>query len=302
MQSLSRKWIIIASALFVVLVVGVVLLISSQKDYKGTEFGEDEELLDKNLKPEVANGKNKVIGASVEGRAIEAYTFGAGATKILLVGGIHGGYEWNSVILAYKFVDYFEANPSAVPANLSVVIIPSLNPDGVFKIVGKEGRFTASDIPGGIDTAPGRFNANEVDLNRNFDCEWQPTSNWRSNIVSAGTSAFSEPEAKVLRDFVLANKFASVTFWHSQAGIVYASDCEAGTLPETLTLMNTYAKAAGYGAVEKFSAYKVTGDAEGWLAKIGIPSITVEFTTHDILEWEKNLAGVKALLAYYRGK
>ena len=28
-------------------------------------------------------------------------------------------------------------------------------------------------------TGKGRFNANNVDLNRNFDCSWQATSSWR---------------------------------------------------------------------------------------------------------------------------
>jgi hypothetical protein len=41
---------------------------------------------------------------------------------------------------------------------------------------------------------------NDVDLNRNFDCKWQPTSTWRSTSVSAGTQPFSEPEAAAIRD------------------------------------------------------------------------------------------------------
>jgi 3-deoxy-D-arabino-heptulosonate 7-phosphate (DAHP) synthase len=51
----------------------------------------------------------KVVGTSVEGRKIESYTYGNGDTHLLLVGGIHGGYEWNSVALAYQVMDYFKA-------------------------------------------------------------------------------------------------------------------------------------------------------------------------------------------------
>ncbi len=244
--------------------------------------------------------KQVVIGTSVEGRVIESFTYGTGDTHLVFVGGIHGGYEWNSVVLAYQVMDYLKANPAAIPKNLSVTIIPSANPDGVFKIVGKEGRFVASDVPAKVATAPGRFNAHEVDLNRNFDCKWQPKSTWQNKVVSAGTKAFSEPEALALKNFVDKNNPKAFVFWHSQSGAVYASRCEKGTLPETVTIMNTYAKASGYKAVETFDAYTTTGDAEAWLASINIPAITVELTTHEGIELEKNLAGMKALFEYFK--
>jgi hypothetical protein len=245
--------------------------------------------------------KYEVIGTTVQGRKIEAYTYGTGAKHLLFVGGMHGGYEWNSVLLAYTFKDYLDKNPDVIPQTLSITVIPSLNQDGVAKVVGKEGIFTAKDASTNAKTlAAGRFNANSVDLNRNFACNWQPKSMWQNKTVSAGTSAFSEPEAKAIRDFVTKNKPAAVVFWHSQANAVYASECNNGILPGTLDIMNAYAKAAGYPAVKAFDAYKITGDAEGWLASINIPAITVEMKTHETIEWDKNLAGIKALLNYYK--
>lgn len=239
-----------------------------------------------------------VIGRSVEGRAINSYTFGDGDAHIVFVGGIHGGYEWNSVLLAYEAIDYFTVNADAIPKGVKVTIIPNANPDGVFAVVGKEGRFARADVPEG-DAAEGRFNANGVDLNRNFECKWQPESSWRGETVSAGTSPFSEPEAQALRGFVADHTPDAVIFWHSQANAVYASECENGILGGTRAVMEAYASAAGYPAVDTFDAYPVTGDAEGWLASIGVPAITVELSTHESTEWEKNLAGVQAILAQY---
>lgn len=248
--------------------------------------------------PLVTSPTQKVIGTSVEGRKIESFTYGNGSKHIVFIGGIHGGYEWNSVLLAYRFMDYLKSNPRALPANVTVTVIPNANPDGVFAVVGKEGRFSLSDVPKG-DASKGRFNANEVDLNRNFDCKWKPKSTWRNATVSAGTKAFSEPEAAAIRDFVTAQKPDAFVFWHSQANAVYASECENGILPETRTIMNAYAKAAGYPAIDTFDAYEVTGDAEGWLASINIPAITVELKTHETIEWEKNLLGIQALFRYF---
>ncbi len=240
-----------------------------------------------------------VIGKSVENRDIYAYSYGNGPTKLAFVGGIHGGYEWNSSVLAYKFMDYFVANPELIPKNLTVIIIPAANPDGIYKIVGKEGIFTDLDVPSGTNSA-GRFNANKVDLNRNFDCKWKPESTWQQKTVSAGKTPFSEPETVAIKKFVEENNPKAVIFWHSQGNAVYASQCEQGIIPETLNIMNVYSKASGYPADPTFDAYETTGDADAWLAKIGIPSITVELKTHDSIDWEQNLAGVKALFEYYK--
>jgi len=248
---------------------------------------------------EMVKVRHEVIGRSVQGRTIDAYTYGSGDTNLMFVGGIHGGYEWNSVVLAYEMMDYFEANPDLIPSHLSVTIIPSSNPDGLFERVGIEGRITSLDVPPETVNGEGRFNSNGVDLNRNFDCKWQSESMWRGNVVSAGTAAFSEPEAQAIRDVVVAVKPAVVVFWHSQSNAVYASECENGILPDTRVAMNTYATAAEYPAIDVFDSYPITGDAEGWLASIGIPAITVELATHESIEWGRNLAGVTALLASF---
>jgi predicted deacylase len=247
----------------------------------------------------VVDPRPRTVGYSVAEQPIELYTYGTGETDLLFVGGVHGGYEWNSVLLAYEFIDSLEAGRITIPETLTVHIIPNLNPDGLTKITGKNGRFSASDIPAGIATAPGRFNQNGVDLNRNFDCKWQPKSTWRGNEVSAGNAPFSEPEAQALRDIVTEIAPQGVVFWHSKANAVYASECHEGILPLTRVLMNSYAKAAGYQTVDVFDAYPVTGDAEGWLASIGIPAITVELATHESIEWDKNLAGFTAVLNTY---
>lgn len=241
--------------------------------------------------------KSRTIGASTEGRPITVTQYGHGDTHVLFVGGMHGGYEWNSTLLAYTFMDYLTAHPEFVPDSVTISVIPAINPDGTFAVIGKDGRFAISDVPkdeGPVGT--GRFTAHHVDLNRNFDCKWQPESTWRSQKVSAGTSPFSEPEAAALRDFIQQNPQDVVVFWHSQANAVYASECEHGVLPRTLQSMHAYADAAHYKAVVAFDAYPITGDAEGWLASIGIPAITVELSSHSSIEWERNLAGITALI------
>ncbi len=64
--------------------------------------------------------------------------------------------------------------------------------------------------------------------------------------------------------------------------------------------MNTYAEASGYPAEGLWTAYEITGDAEGWLATLGIPAVTVELKTPNSIEWQQNLAGVEAVMRLYK--
>lgn len=296
MGKLSVKQIIILFVVVFLMGIGLFYFTNIEKEVEKKEEVKNE------IQEEEIYFTHKVIGQSVEGRDIEAYIYGTGDKHLMFVGGIHGGYEWNSVVLAYKFIDYLTDNLNFVSEDFKITIIPSANPDGVYEIIKKEGQFSVNDVPSGGDKSSARFNANNVDLNRNFDCKWQPKSTWRGKIVNAGEEVFSEPEAKAIRDFVLSNNIKAGIFWHSQANNVYASECENGVLPETVDIMDAYSKASGYGSVESFDAYEVTGDAEGWMASIGVPAITVELQTHETIEWERNLKGFNALIEYYTNK
>lgn len=240
-----------------------------------------------------------ILGASVEGRPLVAYHFGpSGAQKeIVFVGGIHGGYSPNTTMVAYDLMAFLEKTGGIIPDNVKVTVIPVMNPDGLYEIVGTTERFASSDIPSG-DRAAGRFNANGVDLNRNFDCKWQPKAVWQTKEVSGGSSAFSEPEAKAVRDYLIAKKPVGVVVYYAAAAGVFASNCDTGVLPATKDLMNAYAKASGYAAHEVFNYYETTGDMTNWLAKEGIPAISVLLSTHTDAEWAKNEAGVRAVLEY----
>ncbi len=283
------------------LVVAAVLLAFASVVYVKVSTKEPtqaEAVVDKVPEPPLVS--KTTIGTSVSGRNIEAYSFGNGDKHLVFVGGIHGGYEWNSVALAYTFIDYLNEHPETIPRSLTVVVVPSANPDGLYKVTKKEGRFLEADVATDeLVLASGRFNARDVDLNRNFDCDWQPKSVWRNKTVSAGSAPFSEPETLALKNFLLSIKPVAAVFWHSQAGGVYASRCGSDPLPETLKIMDLYALTSKYKAVKTFDAYTTTGAADDWLASVGIPAVTVELKTHTSTEWEANLAGVQALLEYY---
>ena len=242
----------------------------------------------------------EVIGQTVEGRDITAYHYGEGEKEILFVGGIHGGYSPNTALVAYQLMDYLETNPTVVPEGVMVTVVPALNADGLTAATGVEGRFTAADVSTSEATrVASSFNANGVDLNRNFDCDWKASATWQTKTVSGGTAALSEPEASAISTYITAHEPVLTVAWYSAAGGVFSSACHNGVLPETTALTNLYAQASGYPAYEEFDFYEVTGDMVNWVAKNGLPSISVLLTDHTNTEWEKNRAGILALLKHF---
>tara|TARA_B100000745_G_C20144825_1_gene392562 strand:+ start:542 stop:1477 length:936 start_codon:yes stop_codon:yes gene_type:complete len=248
---------------------------------------------------EVTDETKTVIGTSAGGNEITAYHFGDGEEEILFIGGIHAGYSWNTVLLAYELIDYLDV-PTNVPEGVKVTVIPTLNPDGQLATVGTTGQFTAAAAPKSTtDTVEGRFNGNGVDLNRNFDCQWQAEGVWQNKKVSGGTAAFSEPEAAALRDYVANNKPTAVVAYYAAAGGVYASTCNGAPSVDTTALMNTYAAASDYPAYKEFDFYEVTGDMVNWFAGQGVPAVSVLLSDRTGVEWAKNQKGIKAVLDSY---
>lgn len=255
---------------------------------------EEEEVEEEEVKTET------IIGKSVEGRDIIAYHYGTGQEEILFVGGIHGGYAWNTVLLAYEIMDYLQENPDLIPGDVKVTVIPVLNPDGLIKVIGKEGRFTKEDVSALTSVkVSGRFNANDVDINRNFDCSWKSVGVWQTTNVSGGNKPFSEPESVAVRDYTQSHELTAVVSWDSAAPGVFSGSCNNGILPETKAIAKIFADASGYPAYDNFEFYELSGDMIDWFAKIEIPAISVLLSDHENIEWNKNLAGIKALFEHY---
>lgn len=245
-----------------------------------------------------ARGAESSIGTSVSGNEITAYHFGQGPKEVLFVGGIHGGYSWNTSLVAYELIDYLTSNPAMIPSDVTVTVIPVANPDGLESAVGVAGRFEATKALALSDTVrtAARFNENNVDLNRNFDCEWSADATWQSRKVSGGDAPFSEPESEAIRNYVNTYKPVAAVVWFSAEGKVYPSACTGTPSKPSIELAATFATAAGYPAAAEFDAYAITGDMVNWMAKQNIPAISVLLTDHKNTEWNKNKAGIEAVL------
>jgi hypothetical protein len=304
--------------IFIILIVviislGGILIIRSYNERNKIEIENEEQALEEQQakeemqrkereeleKAKAESEKQTLLGQSVEGRDIMAYHFGKGDKELMFIGGIHGGYAWNTVLLARELKNYLETNPEVIPEDLKITVIPVMNPDGLAEIFDSPEKFTKSDAPDREETVAGRFNANDVDLNRNFECDWKEEGVWQNKKVSGGTEEFSEPESKAIKKYVEAKKPVAIITWYTSAGGVFSSSCYNGISDEVKEITNLYADASGYKAFEEFDFYEINGDMVNWFAKKGITGISVLLSDHDEVEWSENRKGIEALIDYY---
>ena len=229
------------------------------------------------------------IGTSVEGRPLLTYRFGTGPIFVALIGGIHGGYEPNTVTLAGRFIQQLSAMPEIIPPEISLFVIPAMNPDGYVH-----------------EGLKGRTNANQVDLNRNWGCEWKNvTSSYYGQPYNTGTSAFSEPETRAVRDFILQNAFKVAVFYHSRGAVVFYGAC--GGAGQSLELAKIVSRETGYDLEDSpihpsdaERLKKLPGEAVNYFDVQGLAAIDIELTTRqpDDIDWERNYRGLLAILDY----
>ncbi len=229
------------------------------------------------------SGNAFVIGRSAEGRDILAWRFGGGDKVLLLVGGIHAGFESNTVLLINALIAHFEGTPVDVLPGMSIILIPVLNPDGLVR-----GR-----------NADGRFNGNRVDLNRNWGCDWSATAYWRQEKVDAGAQPFSEPETQALAGYIGQVRPTAALFYHAAANGIFEGTCN--DVVDSAQLAAVLGDASGYPYGESFSAYTVTGTESNWADGQGILSADVELAGTRDSEFERNLRGILAVQCWITG-
>ena len=230
----------------------------------------------------------RLIGYSVKNRPIEAYTFGQGENHYLIVAGIHGGYEGNTVDLANELMVYISQHPEAIPSGDTLYIIPDMNPDAVAR-----GR--------NVDA---RVNANGVDLNRNFPtpnwaADWDHTNCWNDRPTTGGTSGASEPETKTVMNFLVSHRILAMISYHSAAlGVFPGGDPWQAASKD---LAASLSKATGYPYPPIDVGCIYTGTLADWAVENGVgAAVDMELANHQDSDFDRNLKALNALLSFHQ--
>ncbi len=225
-----------------------------------------------------------VIGKSVQGRPLEVYRFGTGSSERLIVAGMHGGNEYNTVELAEQLMAYIGEHPEVIPSDVTLYILHDLNPDGVAR---------------GLN-ALGRANADGVDLNRNWPANWQKdwprTGCWTTTYVTGGTGPASEPETKALMAFIQSHHFVALINYHSAALGIFPGGIPISAASKSLAQAVADVTTYHYPALNTGCDY--TGGMVDWTANLGIASLDLELTNHTDTDFDMNLRVLHVLLTW----
>ncbi|HSH01893.1 MAG TPA: M14 family metallopeptidase, partial [Anaerolineae bacterium] len=214
-----------------------------------------------------------------------AYFFGHGNKNILIVGGIHAGYAPGSVDVTQQLIAYYKQNPTAIPDDITLIIQPNMNPH-------------AQLAPG---ETIGRFNANQVDLNRNWDCDWQANAYVSGQLIegAGGKAMEEEPESWRLLRIIANNPPSATIFYTARAvnGLVAPGRCDQRHTPSE-TVATAYSEATGYNLSDytQPNPPTLTGDVSNRFAKYGLPAIFVLLPEYEEADFATNLAGVNAVM------
>ena len=227
-----------------------------------------------------------IIGYSVENRPLEVFRFGTGPTERLIIAGMHGGGEFNTIELVDLMIAYIQVHPDIIPADVTLYILRDLNPDGVAR----------------SHSYLGRANANGVDLNRNWDANWQkdwPRAGcWTQTDVTGGTGPGSEPETRALMTFIQSHHFDALINYHSAALGIFPGglppDDYSIRLAKAVAAVTTYS----YPPIDVGCVY--TGGFTDWADEKGIAAIDIELTDHTSTDYEMNLKVLNVFLDWVR--
>lgn len=185
------------------------------------------------------------IGTSVQGRALVAiHRWSPGATKrVLVIGNMHGDEQ-----AGLKVIERLKTR--AVPANVGLWLIASINPDG--------------------NRARTRTNAHRVDLNRNFPHSWVYSG--RGTVKYSGPRAASEPETRALMAFVKKHPPRTTIVFHQP---LYGVDSYKA---KSMTLVNALARETAMPVRSFDCSGTCHGTFTGWHnANVAGRAVTIEF-------------------------
>ncbi|MBR5272071.1 MAG: M14 family metallocarboxypeptidase [Clostridia bacterium] len=242
--------------------------------------------------------KAKKIGESHVGRDIYTLFVGNMGNPTLFAGGFHA-LEWLTVSVLLKFTERICSAAYAddaicdvdVPKSLAtrgVIIVPCINPDGIeIALSGADsaGEYaqTVLDISGG-DLSSWNANARGVDINHNFDAEWEilKQTEQKNGIFSPSPRRFggyapeSENETKALCELCREFNVRKVMALHSQGEEIYWNFGKK-TPRQSRAIGEILAKSSGYSLTAPDEEIATGGGFKDWfINEFAKPGFTVE--------------------------
>lgn len=243
----------------------------------------------------------QVIGKSEYGRDIYAVSLGKGNASIF-INGSHHAREWMTTILNMtmieKYADGYAANSNFGEYNIQEILnhttiwfVPMVNPDGVTLQQFGLSKFPVEDHNkiiainnGATDFTRWKANAQGVDLNRQYDANWQnilynPGKPQYSNFK--GNSPQSSSEVQAIVNFTYEIDPEIAVSYHSSGEILYWNFKQTGEeLKRDTILAKTISSYTGYSLVKINPNPSGGGYTDWFIEKFKKPAFTPEISPY----------------------
>jgi len=182
------------------------------------------------------------IGQSVEGRELLLIRLGTGPKKLLLLGAHHAREYITSTFLMETADEYARAaatggaygeyDLAALLEEVTVYIVPMVNPDGVNLV---QNGLEAVKNPEKVKAmrmlkksySECKANINGVDLNRKYPCHWEEkksNTDVPSSEMYKGTAPATEPEVQAVMALCNSTEFELAASFHTKGEVIYWAD------------------------------------------------------------------------------
>jgi len=255
-----------------------------------------------------------IYGTSRLGRPLYALTIGAGPCAVM-INASHHANEWITTLIALRFLENYAAAPLE---NVSVCVIPMVNPDGVDLVTGgiapnRPAYQAAQQLSHNF---PNDWKANiiGVDLNSNYPAHWEKAQQhkFERGYIQPGPRDFvgphplSEPESTAMVAYTHLRDFDATISLHTQGEEIYWRYQDFNP-PRADALAHIMSDISGYIREDVPSESSHAGYRDWFIQTFNRPGFTIECgygenplpITDFAMIYEKVSPMLMAVVAYY---